>query len=347
MQNRPSLATRPRSVRVGLFPLLSTLVACAAHASDAPRLALPIDCEPGRTCFIQNYVDVDPGQGVKDYACGRATYDGHKGVDFRVPAWRTDLAGTKVLAAAPGLVKGQRDGMPDLLLRDYGKTVPLSVLDGKECGNGLVVDHGGGWETQYCHLKRDSVLVKGGEKVERGTPLGVVGASGKADFAHLHLSVRHNGKVIDPFTVGEPAGACLLEPASAKGLWDDKTAAALAHRTGQILVAGITGEKPDNNAIERGNLPPPPEAASAVLIAYATVMNVIEGDILRLLLRGPEGQLVSRTTEAAAKPLASSLSFAGVRLKEPRWKAGRYTATAEVLRAGQVIDSARVTVDLP
>ena len=41
-------------------------------------------CEPHKTCFIQSYVDIDPGAGAKDYACGGATYDEHNGIDFRL-----------------------------------------------------------------------------------------------------------------------------------------------------------------------------------------------------------------------------------------------------------------------
>ncbi|MDX2287519.1 MAG: M23 family metallopeptidase [Hyphomicrobiaceae bacterium] len=337
---------RPVWVRAGQACILLTVASLGAEAADAPRLSLPLDCEPGRTCFVQNYVDVDPGPGVQDFACGKATYDGHDGVDFRVPSWRTDLAGTKVLAAAPGVVRGRRDGMPDRLLRDYGSTTPRSVLAGKECGNGLVIDHGNGWETQYCHMKRGSVAVTGGEKVERGTTLGEVGVSGQADFAHLHLSVRHNGKAIDPFTTSAQNGTCMSRPTTAIGLWDEPTAAALAHRTGQIIVAGIAGVQPDHNAIERGTLPAPLAPTSAAVVVFAMVMNIVDGDQVRLRLHGPQGEIVARTAEPSEKTRATRIEFAGKRLNSERWPTGRYTATAEVIRGGTVVESASETVDL-
>ena len=70
---------------------------------------------------------------------------------------------------------------------------------GQDCGNGVLVDHGDGWETQYCHMKQGSVRVTSGDAVGAGAVLGQIGQSGMAAFPHLHLSVRHNADKIDPF----------------------------------------------------------------------------------------------------------------------------------------------------
>ena len=63
----------------------------------------------------------------------------------------------------------------------------------RNCGNGVVIRHADGWETQYCHLRRGSVQVAEGDRVEAGEPLGLVGMSGEANFPHVHLSVRRDG----------------------------------------------------------------------------------------------------------------------------------------------------------
>lgn len=65
-------------------------------------------------------------------------------------------AGVPVYPAAPGTVRSVRDGEPDT---GYSEETRASI-DGKECGNGVVVSHGDGWETQYCHLKNGSVAVR-------------------------------------------------------------------------------------------------------------------------------------------------------------------------------------------
>ena len=63
--------------------------AIAAHDLTGRRfkrsplpLSLPVDCEPGVDCWVLNYVDADAGPGRADFACGRMTYDGHKGTDI-------------------------------------------------------------------------------------------------------------------------------------------------------------------------------------------------------------------------------------------------------------------------
>src|SRR6056297_3535043 len=51
------------------------LAAATTAAADAPRLALPIDCILGQTCYIEDYVDTDPGPGQRDYMCGLKSRD--------------------------------------------------------------------------------------------------------------------------------------------------------------------------------------------------------------------------------------------------------------------------------
>src|SRR5215468_2986431 len=101
--------------------------------TEAIELRLPIDCEIGVSCEIQNYVDLDPSSQARDYQCGSRTYNGHKGVDFRLPSLRAQRAGVNVLASAPGRVLGVRDGVPDISVRERG----IGAVDNRECGNGV------------------------------------------------------------------------------------------------------------------------------------------------------------------------------------------------------------------
>ena len=152
--------------------LLAVLATPARAQGDAPiSLGLPVRCALGSTCFIQQYFDHDPSPGAKDYRCGVMSYDGHDGTDFRIPTLAQQRRGVEVLAAAPGMVRGARDGMNDIDVRIAG---PQSVK-GKECGNGVAVTHAGGWETQYCHMAKGSLRVHPGDHVERGAVLGLVG----------------------------------------------------------------------------------------------------------------------------------------------------------------------------
>ena len=174
-----------------------------AHAADPIQLSLPLVCEPHKTCFIQNYFDDEQGSGVHDYTCGGASYDAHDGIDFRLISAEATKANVAVVASADGVVKGLRDGVPDIFKRDNN----AAAVKGRECGNGVVIDHGDGWETQYCHMKSGTVVVVSGQSVKRGERLGSVGFSGQADFAHVHITVRHNGRAVDPFWSNAAPGA--------------------------------------------------------------------------------------------------------------------------------------------
>lgn len=63
-------------------------------------------------------------------------------------------------------------------------------------GNTVMVDHGGGLVTMYCHL--DTIDVQEGQAVARGDVLGQVGATGRSTGPHLHWSVSLGGVRVDP-----------------------------------------------------------------------------------------------------------------------------------------------------
>ena len=84
-----------------------------AFAQSVPSLALPIDCEIGKACVVQNYLDHDPGPGARDYRCGWLSYDGHKGTDIRV----IDAAALKqgvAVHAGETVIAGQKLGLVGL-----------------------------------------------------------------------------------------------------------------------------------------------------------------------------------------------------------------------------------------
>lgn len=63
-------------------------------------------------------------------------------------------------------------------------------------GNTVIIDHGGGLLTLFCHL--DRIDAKAEQHVETGDALGTVGATGRVTGAHLHFSVSLNGARINP-----------------------------------------------------------------------------------------------------------------------------------------------------
>jgi murein DD-endopeptidase MepM/ murein hydrolase activator NlpD len=63
-------------------------------------------------------------------------------------------------------------------------------------GNYVVIAHSGGLDTLYGHLATS--LVKVGDRVSQGQPVGMEGSTGNSTGAHLHFELRINQKPVDP-----------------------------------------------------------------------------------------------------------------------------------------------------
>lgn len=129
------------------------------------------------TPLPQQLVMRQPSTGMlnRDSFGSRRVFNGqprapHSGMDIAAPV------GTPVQAALDGVV--------------------VLAADLYFNGNTVVLDHGGGLLSLYCHL--DRIGVTEGAQLQRGDTLGTVGKTGRVTGAHLHFTVSLNNARVDP-----------------------------------------------------------------------------------------------------------------------------------------------------
>ena len=318
--------------------ILGLLLAAPAVA-EAPRLALPIDCDLGTTCYIEDYVDIQPGEGQRDYTCGIKSRDGHRGTDIGLLSFEAMEAGVNVLAAAPGRVAATRDGMQDVAVTPESR----ASIEGRECGNAVRIDHGDGWQTLYCHMKRGSVLVQSGDMVQAGDPLGEVGLSGLTNHPHIHLSVLKDGEIVDPFQPGAIDGTCGMD--AGDGLW----AAAPDYDRAGIFTTGFSNGVPEFDAVKSGAARISETTSDRPLVLYGYVFYAQPNDRLTLWATNSEGSEIFRTTLSLDDPQAQLFRAYGRKAPQAGWPPGAYRGYVRLSRQGRVIAHrhADITVTAP
>lgn len=171
------------------------------------RMAVPLQGE----VFVHDGHDLTAHHRRLDVTGGMTTHFGITGnfmryahdfvvADGKGKLFRTDGAtpgdwygfGAPVLASGDGIVHAVRDGMPD---NRKGGPPPFDRAALMQdlrlfLGNHVVIDHGNGEHSLYAHLKQGSVVVRPGQQVARGQPLGAMGMSGDAFLVHLHYQLQ-------------------------------------------------------------------------------------------------------------------------------------------------------------
>jgi len=181
-----TLADRMAGARRRLGAVLGDLFAAREHMLRSEESVVDADAGDGRSpesagssllheLQPEAYVPGNwPARGIVSSGFGWRSFRGrlefHSGIDVAV------RHGSQVLSTAAGTVVGS-GWQPG-----YGWSV--------------LVQHRGGYSTLYAHLSRS--LVDLGDRVVRGTSVGLSGDSGNSTGPHLHYEIWKDGRVLDP-----------------------------------------------------------------------------------------------------------------------------------------------------
>lgn len=286
-----------------IFTVICTSFVQSAERSEPPVLALPIQCNLGIDCYIMHYVDLDPDHEAVDFGCGRQTYHNHDGTDFGIVDLESMNRGVPVLAAASGIVLRVRDGVVDRMIADQTQRADIENIG---CGNGVVIDHGNGWQTQYCHLRNGSITVQKGNKADKGMVLGMVGSSGLASFAHVHFAVRYLGKVVDPFVGITNVPGCHV---SRHPLWEQSP----GYVPTGLIRAGFAPKPPTQTELWQGRFGVTKADLSSLpsLVFWVHVFGVLQGDKEHFTLIAPNERIMVDNEKAMMKHNKTWVSYVG------------------------------------
>lgn len=295
-------------------------------ADDDFTLQFPLACDHGRSCWIYNYMDVNPALGLSsDFTCAERTYDGHEGIDIAIKDLATATEGAWVTAAADGEVTTVIDGIKDQRLDE--STIDLAHQF--PCGNTVVLDHKEGWQTTYCHLKFNSVTVRPGDKVEAGHALAQVGLSGLTGWPQLGFTLKRNGVTHDPYTGRTALEGCGLS--TRNSLWDKPEE--YQYQPFAIFNIGFSAEAPKKTQLDT-SFESVKELSfdTPILTLWGYVLGTKPGDRILMEIEDPEGyKLIDVDNTVPNTKKRRLVTVSRLRFNEV-WQPGLYKGKITLIR---------------
>lgn len=260
--------------------ILAVFLLLLSSPLSALELQFPVACRLMENCWITNHVDLDRDKGyAEDYMCGSKTTDGSKSTHISLGSLSAIKQKIPVIAVA--------DGQISVAQHNTGF-----------CGTRVLIDHGGGWESNYCHLDPKTLQVHEGQHVKQNQILGSIGNSGQTDWPHLSYALLRNGMVFDPFS-----GRTNLEGCSraSQPLWINKMNP--LYEPAQVTAIGFNFGFLNGNDIKAGAL----KSATAMkhdtpqISLWTLMMNVQKGDKIEMQIITPSGRHLKKKTITVKK----------------------------------------------
>ena len=304
------------------------LSGCGEKSKSTPPqnpngLAFPVACTLGEDCWIARYVDHGTGGEARDYLCGTHTQAGHKGTDIALNDLGRMRAGVDVLSVQDGRVLRLRDGVDDISVRQTGD----DAVDGQECGNGIVIAHANGDESQYCHLRKGSITVRQGDMVGKGQKVAEIGLSGETEYPHLHYTLRRDGAVIDPFDSSHMSDHC---DASGPILW----ATDIAYEPITLFDLSINTAPPGRETVWEAGIAEV-GSDSPALVMTARAMFTETGDTWHLRIKDPRGEVFVERKVTLDDGKQFYYQFIGRKRPDGGFTPGIWTGDLTVTREGE------------
>ena len=299
-------------------------------AENPDGLTFPVACTPGKDCWITRYMDRDTGPGTSDYLCGNHSQNGHKGVDIAVADLGVMATSVPVLAVARGKILRVRDGEPDISARETEGGAP----EGRECGNGLVIRHDDGFESQYCHLKQGSITLSPGAQVEKGQQVGAIGLSGETEYPHVHYMLRQNGALIDPFDGKPTSESC--NAGGGTSLWVRTP----GYQPVVMLPLTVSATPPDR--AEVWDAPKALSRHAANLVITARAFHTQTGDTWHLVIKDPRGSTFFDKTATLERGHQFYYQYMGRKAPQGGLMPGIWTATLTASRGSDYQDKQKI-----
>lgn len=168
-EDQAAQTTITGNTNVHVFPDSLELSAFATTFASPEHEPLPTPIDPPTIAPLEKHHEVSSGFGMRMHPIFKEK-KWHRGIDFKAPM------GTPVVATADGIIRfAEEDGA-------YGLKV--------------VIEHDGQYKSMYAHLS--AIKVTAGDRIIKGTVIGLVGSTGKSIAPHLHYEVVKNGKPVDP-----------------------------------------------------------------------------------------------------------------------------------------------------
>ena len=168
--------------------------------------------------------------------------------------------------------------------------------------------------------------------------MGKIGLSGRTQFPHVHVSMRHNGIRIDLFA---PSGRLTCH-SSVDTLWDT----AIEYDAGGLLSLRFFDHSPKIETLRFGRENAPLKHQSPAIVIDAFGIGVQKGDIVTLRIDGPRSTS-SEHSVTMDRNQAHFMRLGGKKLSRRVWRSGEYHATATMTRDSQIISELKSAITVP